>query len=130
VPFNATKKYVVSHTPKELAWHNSILVTGDVVAELKKLKTMDAPDLHVWGSGNLMQTCSIMTWSTKMHILTYPLVIGSGKRLFEPGVKPQGFKMVDSKISQRRRYCDLRARGHVYHGHHRTVTLCTHYRRI
>src|SRR5207237_642538 len=39
--FNNTKKYVVSHTPKELSWQNSILVTGDVPAELQKLKAQD-----------------------------------------------------------------------------------------
>ena len=101
VPFNATKKYVVSHTPKELSWQNSFLVTGDVVAELKKLKAMDAPDLHVWGSGNLIQTLLNNDLVDQMHILTYPLVIGSGKRLFEHGVKPREFKMTDSKISQK-----------------------------
>jgi dihydrofolate reductase len=99
VPFNATKKYVVSHTPKELTWQNSTLVTGDIVAELKKLKEMDAPDLHVWGSGNLIQTLLNNDLVDRMHILTYPLVIGSGKRLFEAGTKPRGFKMTDSKIS-------------------------------
>ncbi len=99
VPFNATKKYVVSHAPKELAWHNSFLVTGDIVAELKKLKAMDAPALHVWGSGNLIQTLLNNDLVDRMHILTYPLIIGSGKRLFEAGLKPQGFKMTDSKTT-------------------------------
>jgi len=99
VPFNKTKKYVVSRTPQELAWNNSMLVTGDVVAELKKLKAMDAPDLHVWGSGNLIQTLLNNGLVDRMHILTYPLIIGSGKRLFEAGTKPQGFTMTDLKIS-------------------------------
>ncbi len=99
VPFNATRKYVVSHAPQELTWQNSTLVTGDVVAELKKLKAMDAPDLHVWGSGNLIQTLLSNDLVDIMHIWIHPLIIGSGKRLFEEGVKPQGFKMVDSKIS-------------------------------
>lgn len=99
VPFNKTKKYVVSHTQKELSWNNSILITDNVVDELKKLKAMDAPDLHVWGSGNLIQTLLNNDLVDRMHILTYPLVIGSGKRLFETGLKPQGFKMTGSKVS-------------------------------
>ena len=99
VLFNKTKKYVVSHDPQQLSWNNSTLVTGDVVDELKKLKTMDAPDLHVWGSGNLIQTLLNNDLIDQMHILTYPLIIGSGKRLFEVGLKPQGFKMTDSKVS-------------------------------
>jgi dihydrofolate reductase len=98
-PFNNTKKHIVSHTPKELSWQNSALVTGDVVAELKKLKAVDSPDLHVWGSGNLIQTLLNSDLIDRMHILTYPLVIGSGKHLFEPGLKPQGLRMTDSKIS-------------------------------
>ena len=99
VPFNATKKYVVSHAPFEPSWHNSVCITGDVVAELKKLKAADGPDLHVWGSGNLIQTLLNSDLIDRMHLLTYPLVIGTGKRLFEDGLKPQGFKMVGSKAS-------------------------------
>lgn len=99
VPFNATRKYVVSHAPKELSWQNSSLVTGDVVAELKQLKAEDGPDLWVWGSGNLIQTLLDNDLVDAMHILTYPLVIGSGKRLFEAGTKPQSFKMINSTVS-------------------------------
>src|SRR5947208_14953339 len=46
-PFNATKKYVVSHASGELSWHNSVIVTGEVVDEIKKLKEMDG--LELWG---------------------------------------------------------------------------------
>jgi dihydrofolate reductase len=99
VPFNSTKKYVVSHVPHELSWNNSALISGDVVNEIKKLKTEDGPDLWVYGSGNLIQTLLNHDLIDTMHIWTHPLVIGGGKRLFEEGVKPQGFKMTDSKIS-------------------------------
>ena len=71
-PFNATKKYVVSHNNAELSWHNSVLVTGDVVAEITKLKAMDAPDLWVWGSGNLMQTLLTHDLIDRMHIWDVP----------------------------------------------------------
>ena len=99
-PFNSNRKYVVSHTPKELSWQNSTLISGDVVAEIKKLKAMDGPDLWVWGSGNLIQTLLNNDLVDAMHIFTYPIVIGSGKRLFETGAKPQSFKMTESKISK------------------------------
>src|SRR3989344_2846095 len=56
VPFNKTKKYVVSHESFEPSWHNSTCITGDVAAQLKKLKAEEAPNLWVWGSGNLIQT--------------------------------------------------------------------------
>lgn len=99
VPFNATRKYVVSHTPQVLSWHNSTLISDDVVSEIKKLKSMDGPDLWVYGSGNLIQTLLKHDLIDVMHIWTHPLIVGSGKRLFEAGVKPQGFTMTDSKIS-------------------------------
>ncbi len=99
VPFNSTRKYVVSHTPKELSWQNSTLISDDVVAGIKKLKEMEGPDLWVWGSSNLIQTLLAENLIDMMHIWTYPVVLGGGKRLFEVGVKPQSFKMIDSKVS-------------------------------
>lgn len=98
-PFNSTKKYVVSHKPFQLSWNNSQLITGDVVAEIKKLKEMDAPDLWVWGSGNLIQTLLTHKLIDTMHIWTYPLTLGTGKKLFAEGTQPERFTMVDSKIT-------------------------------
>jgi dihydrofolate reductase len=98
-PFNATKKYVVSHSPAELAWHNSILVTGNVEEEIKKLKAMDAPDLWVHGSGNLIQTLFKNNLIDRMHIWMFPVTVGGGKRLFAEGTLPIGFKLVESQSS-------------------------------
>ncbi len=98
-PFNATRKYVVSHTPKELSWNNSALITGDVVAEIKKLKEMDGPDLWVWGSGNLIQTLLKNNLIDRMHVWTHPVTLGSGRKLFADGTQPATYKLVDSKIS-------------------------------
>ena len=98
-PFNSTRKYVVSPTPMELSWNNSMLITGDVVAEIKKLKTIRGPDLWVWGSGNLIQTLLQYNLIDRMHIWTHPVTIGTGKKLFAEGTQPQTLKLVDSKIS-------------------------------
>ena len=98
-PFNSTKKYVVSHKPLKLSWNNSALITGDVVAEIKKLKNSNGPDLWVWGSGNLIQTLLRHHLIDRMHIWTFPLTIGSGKKLFAEGTQPERFKAVDSKIT-------------------------------
>jgi dihydrofolate reductase len=98
-PYNATKKYVVSHAPAELSWHNSILVTDDVVSEIKKLKTMNAPDLWVWGSGNLIQTLLKNDLIDRMHIWTFPVTVGGGKRLFEEGIPAKGWKLTKSQTS-------------------------------
>lgn len=98
-PYNATTKYVVSHDNLKLAWQNSVLVTGDVVSELQKLKEMDAPDLWVWGSGNLVQTLLKADLVDRMHIWTYPVTVGEGKRLFAGGSIPAAFKLTEGKIS-------------------------------
>lgn len=99
-PFNATKKYVISHARAELSWPNSVLVTGrDIVAEIKKLKAMEAPDLWVYGSSNLIQTLLSHDLVDQMYIWTYPLTLGGGKRLFAEGTLPAAFKLAESKIS-------------------------------
>jgi len=88
-PFNATRKYVVSHSPLKLAWNNSTLVTGDVVAEIKKLKQMPGPDLWVHGSGSLVQTLLQHGLIDLMHLWMIPVTVGGGKRLFAGGGQPQ-----------------------------------------
>ena len=98
VPFNKTKKYVVSHNSFEPSWQNSSVITGDVVNQLKKLKEEDGPDLWVWGSGNLIQTLLENHLVDRMHLWIHPLTIGTGKKLFAAGTQPETFKLVDSKI--------------------------------
>lgn len=100
-PFNATKKYVVSHSQIDLPWKNSELITGDVVAQIKKLKDMDAPDLWIHGSGNLIQTLLANNLIDRMHVWIFPVTVGSGKRLFAEGTQPEDFKLVESKITPR-----------------------------
>ncbi len=98
-PFNRAKKFVVSHKSFKLSWDNSVLITGDIVKELKKLKKSDGPDLLVYGSGNLIQTLLKENLIDRMHIWTFPLTIGTGKKLFAEGTRPKRFKPVDSKIT-------------------------------
>jgi dihydrofolate reductase len=71
------------------------------VAEIKKLKQSDGPDLSVWGSGNLIQTLLSNNLVDRMHLWTFPLTIGSGKKLFAEGTRPEHFKFKaeDSKIT-------------------------------
>jgi dihydrofolate reductase len=99
VPFNRTKKYVVSHESFEPSWHNSFCITGDVVAQIKKLKEEDGPDLWVHGCGNLIQTLLKHHLIDRMHLSIHPITLGTGKRLFAEGTQAEMFKLVDSKIS-------------------------------
>lgn len=98
VPFNSTKKYVVSHKSFEPTWSNSFCITSDVVEQIKKLKEQDGPDLWVYGSGNLIQTLLKHHLIDRMHLWIYPVTIGTGKKLFVEGTQPESFKLTDSKI--------------------------------
>ncbi len=98
-PFNSTKKYVVSHTSFQPSWHNSTCITGDVVAQIKKLKEEDGPDLWVHGSATLIQTLLRHRLIDRMHLWIFPVTVGSGKRLFAEGTQAEGLKLVDSKFS-------------------------------
>lgn len=97
-PFDRAKKYVVSHNPIKLTWSKSELITGDVVNEIKKLKNSDGPDLLIYGSSNLIQILLRHHLIDRMHIWTFPVTIGTGKRLFDEGTQPERFKRVESKI--------------------------------
>ena len=97
--FNKTVKYVVSNKPMHLTWKNSILVTGDVVGELKRLKEQSGNDLWVHGSGKLIQTLLADNLVDRMHVWTFPVTVGKGKRLFAEGTQPQGLKLVNSQVA-------------------------------
>jgi dihydrofolate reductase len=98
-PFDRAKKYVVTRSPFNLSWSNSALITGDVVAEIKKLKQSDGPDLLVYGSSNLIQMLLKNNLIDRMHIWTFPVTVGSGKKLFAEGTRPERFKQIDAKIT-------------------------------
>jgi len=99
VPLNKATKYVVTHKPFEPSWEKTVVVTGDVVAELKKLKTQDGPDLQVHGSGNLIQTLLKNDLVDELWLKIYPLTLGSGKKLFAEGTVPAAFELTESKTS-------------------------------
>lgn len=96
---NEAAKYVVSNTLTKHDWKNSIFIRGDVVEEIKKLKTQDGLDLKVWGSGKLIQTLLQHDLVDELWLKTFPITLGSGKRLLAESTIPAAFKLTDSKIS-------------------------------
>ena len=96
-PFAKAKKYVVSDTPVDLTWPESILIDGDVVAKLKALKAADGPVFHVWGSSVLIQTLLKNDLVDELRLRIYPITLGSGKHLFAEGTIPAAFKLTDSQ---------------------------------
>lgn len=98
-PLNNATKYVVSASHPELRWGPAVLIEGDVPAEIAKLKEGDGPELQVHGSGNLIQTLLRHGLADEYHVHVFPVLVGSGKRLFADGTAPAGLRLVDSKVS-------------------------------
>lgn len=97
--FNRVNKYVVATTGVNTSWKNSVLINRDVVNELKKLKQQKGPDLLVWGSSRLLQTLFANELVDVLHIWTYPITLGKGKKLFGEGMPAQEWKMTESVVS-------------------------------
>ncbi len=98
-PLNQATKHVASTTLTELEWENSKPIEGEVPAGVRALKQQDGPELQVHGSANLIQTLLRHNLIDRYHLLIFPVVIGSGKRLFADGAIPTGLKLIDSKVS-------------------------------
>jgi dihydrofolate reductase len=98
--FNDATKYVASRGRPALdEWSNSVLIEGDAADGIAKLKTDDGPELQVHGSGNLIQTLIRNNLVDRYRLWVFPVLVGSGKRLFADGTIPAGLKLVDSKVS-------------------------------
>jgi dihydrofolate reductase len=98
--FNEATKYVASRSRPNLeAWSNSVHIEGDAADGLAALKQEDGPELQVHGSANLIQTLLRANLVDQYRLWVFPVVIGSGKRLFGDGAMPAGLRLVDSKIS-------------------------------
>jgi len=97
--FNEAIKYVASRGRPTLEWKNSVLIEGDAAEGVAALKQQDGPELQVHGSANLIQTLLRHDLIDLFRLWVFPVVIGSGKRLFDDGAIPSGLKLVDSKTS-------------------------------
>ena len=97
--FNDATKYVASHSHPSLQWSNSVAIEGDAADGIAALKKEDGPELQVHGSGNLIQTLLRHNLVDQYRLWIFPVVIGSGKRLFSEGTIPAGLKLVDHTIS-------------------------------
>jgi dihydrofolate reductase len=96
--FNAMPKYVVSSTLKDPEWANTTVLEGDVVEEVSKLREGPDGDIVVHGSAQLAQTLVEHDLVDELRLMVFPVVLGTGKRLFgDPGDK-KTLKLVDSKV--------------------------------
>lgn len=97
--FNDATKYVASRSDRSLDWANSVQIEGDAADGLAALKKEDGPELQVHGSANLIQSLLPSNLIDQYRLWVFPLVIGTGKRLFADGTIPTGLKLVDQKVS-------------------------------
>jgi dihydrofolate reductase len=95
--FNNMPKYVVSSTLSEPAWNNSTVLGGDVVAEVAKLKDGLAGEISVHGSAQLAQTLLEHGLVDELRLMVFPVVLGSGKRLFAAGEEKKTLRLSSSK---------------------------------
>jgi dihydrofolate reductase len=98
-PLNDATKFVASRGRPALEWEPSVLIEGDAADGVAELKETDGPELQVHGSGNLIQTLMRHGLVDEYRLWVFPLVLGSGKRLFADGTIPAGLKLVDNKVS-------------------------------
>jgi dihydrofolate reductase len=98
-PLNRATKHVASTTLKHLEWENSRLIEGDVPDGIRGLKEQDGAELQVHGSANLIQTLLEQGLVDEFRLLIFPLVLGTGKRLFDGGTVPAGFEVTSSETS-------------------------------
>jgi dihydrofolate reductase len=96
---NSTAKYVASRTLQDVAWQNSTLIKGDVVQKVANLKEQPGKTIAVLGSGNLVQTLIKNDLVDEYLLTVYPIVLGSGKRLFQDADGFARLNLLDSKTT-------------------------------
>ncbi len=96
---NSATKFVASNTITSSEWQPSVFLSGDVAEKVAKIKQQPGPDLHVWGSSNLVQTLIKHDLVDVFWLMIYPITLGSGKRLFADGTLPMAFKVTESIVS-------------------------------
>jgi dihydrofolate reductase len=95
---NGYPKYVVATTLEEpLEWNNSTLIEGDVAEEVSKLKRQPGKDILIFGSGNLVNTLMRHDLIDEYRLMIFPIIVGSGQRLFADGIDEMVLELVDTE---------------------------------
>src|ERR687897_1074683 len=97
---NSTRKHVASTTLERLDWSNSTLIAGDVADYVATLKSQDGPEIQVHGSPGLIQTLLEHDLIDEFRVWIFPLVLGTGKRLFGDGTIPAALELLNSRTTK------------------------------
>jgi dihydrofolate reductase len=95
--FNSMPKYVISKTLRKADWNNSTILSGDVLDDVKKLKQRLKGDILVSGSARLVQTLIANDLVDQLNLMVFPVILGSGKRLFGDTKDLKTLKLAESK---------------------------------
>jgi dihydrofolate reductase len=96
---NRLPKYVVSKTLDKAEWHNSTLIREDVAKQVAELKRRHGREIQVHGSGELARSLFANDLVDEFRLWLYPVVLGSGKRLFDSGTVPAALTLVDTRAT-------------------------------
>jgi dihydrofolate reductase len=94
---NAATKYVVTHRPESLEWGPFEGLGPDIVESIQRIKSQAGPDLVLWGSSTLTSTVLEHGLADEAMLIVYPVLLGTGKRLFAKGTPPRSFELVSTK---------------------------------
>lgn len=97
--FNEVTKYVATSSTSPLTWNNSVALTGDVPGEVGRVKQGDGPDLLTQGSSVLLQSLLAHDLIDEFRLLTFPVLLGRGKRLFDQGTVDGALTLTESRVS-------------------------------
>jgi len=97
--FDACAKYVATHHPETLTWKGSHSLGEDVVEGVRKLKQEDGPDLLTQGSTELLHQLFAADLVDRLQVMTFPVVLGKGRRLFDDGSHAGAFRLVKSSAT-------------------------------
>jgi dihydrofolate reductase len=98
---NTATKYIASNSMTSGKWQPSVFLDGDIAEKVTKIKQGQGPDLHIWGSGNLIQTLLKHDLIDAIWLMNYPITLGVGKRLFADGTIPMRFKVTESSVTSK-----------------------------
>ncbi|WP_435973316.1 dihydrofolate reductase family protein [Streptomyces sp. Qhu_M48] len=96
---NALPKYVASTTLDSVEWAGTTLLRGDTVEEVTALKERTEGEIQMHGSGGLARTLIDHDLIDTLHLLVFPVVLGTGRRLFSDGVRPTAFRQTDARTT-------------------------------